>query len=187
MKFAATVVLVAASLLLASPGQCQTLYRCKDAKGVSSYQQSPCAAAEQEAGEVAYRAEPDSPHWTPEIQAARDYAERQAQARAAAAQSTYYAPQPQRRRPSINPMSSDAEVMRRMEHMAGSPEGRAMLRSLNGQAAPSGSPAPTTAPSAPTQLQDQRGNTYTQPPGSSFARDDTTGKQCFVNGAFIRC
>ena len=39
----------------------------------------------------------------------------------------------------------------------------------------------------PKQVQDQHGNTYTQPPGSVFAQDNKTGKQCFVNGAFIHC
>jgi hypothetical protein len=39
----------------------------------------------------------------------------------------------------------------------------------------------------PKRIQDQYGNGYIQPPGSTFATDEKTGKQCFVNGAFIDC
>jgi hypothetical protein len=39
----------------------------------------------------------------------------------------------------------------------------------------------------PRRIQDQTGNWYTQPPGSSFARDERTGRQCFVFGDFVRC
>lgn len=39
----------------------------------------------------------------------------------------------------------------------------------------------------PKRIQDQYGNGYSQPPGSTFATDEKTGKMCFVNGAFIEC
>ncbi|MDI1254125.1 hypothetical protein [Thermomonas sp.] len=39
----------------------------------------------------------------------------------------------------------------------------------------------------PQRFQDQYGNWYEQPPGSGFARDEKTGKQCFINGAFVQC
>lgn len=39
----------------------------------------------------------------------------------------------------------------------------------------------------PTVIQDYQGNQYIKPPGSSFVTDPKTGKQCFVNGAFIHC
>ena len=39
----------------------------------------------------------------------------------------------------------------------------------------------------PRRIQDQYGNWYTQPPGSSFATDEKTGKQCFVYGNFVEC
>lgn len=39
----------------------------------------------------------------------------------------------------------------------------------------------------PKRIQDQYGNWYNQPPGSSFATDERTGKQCFVNGDFVHC
>lgn len=39
----------------------------------------------------------------------------------------------------------------------------------------------------PRRIQDQYGNWYVQPPGSSFARDERTGQQCFVYGNFVRC
>ena len=39
----------------------------------------------------------------------------------------------------------------------------------------------------PKRFQDQNGRWYEQPPGSTFARDERTGKQCFVNGAFVHC
>lgn len=41
--------------------------------------------------------------------------------------------------------------------------------------------------SEPRRIQDQYGNWYTQQPGSSFATDEKTGKQCFVYGDFVRC
>lgn len=39
----------------------------------------------------------------------------------------------------------------------------------------------------PRRFQDQTGRWYEQQPGSAFARDERTGKQCFVNGAFVNC
>ena len=39
----------------------------------------------------------------------------------------------------------------------------------------------------PRRIQDQHGNWYNQPPGSAFATDEKTGKQCFVYGNFVRC
>lgn len=41
--------------------------------------------------------------------------------------------------------------------------------------------------SGPTRFQDQNGRWYEQPPGSGFARDERTGQQCFLNGAFVLC
>ena len=45
----------------------------------------------------------------------------------------------------------------------------------------------TQVQTGPRRFQDQTGRTYEQPPGSAFARDERTGKQCFVNGAFVHC
>lgn len=39
----------------------------------------------------------------------------------------------------------------------------------------------------PKRVQDQYGNFYQQPPGSGFAIDERTGKQCFVYGDFVKC
>lgn len=39
----------------------------------------------------------------------------------------------------------------------------------------------------PKRIQDQHGNFYNQPPGSAFATDERTGKQCFVYGNFVDC
>lgn len=39
----------------------------------------------------------------------------------------------------------------------------------------------------PTRFQDQNGNWYQQPPGSSFARNERTGQQCFVFGNNVKC
>ena len=47
--------------------------------------------------------------------------------------------------------------------------------------------ANTDDPESTRRLRDDQGNTYTLPPGSSYATDDRTGKQCFVFGAFIKC
>lgn len=45
----------------------------------------------------------------------------------------------------------------------------------------------TQVQTGPRRFQDQTGRWYEQPPGSAFARDERTGKQCFVNGAFVNC
>lgn len=45
----------------------------------------------------------------------------------------------------------------------------------------------TRVETAPRRFQDQYGNWYEQPPGSGFARDERTGKQCLVNGATVQC
>jgi hypothetical protein len=40
----------------------------------------------------------------------------------------------------------------------------------------------------PRRFQDQHGHWYSQPPGSNFATEERTGRQCIVNGAIIvRC
>ena len=39
----------------------------------------------------------------------------------------------------------------------------------------------------PKRFQDQNGNWYQQPPGSSFARNERTGQQCFVFGNNVKC
>lgn len=45
----------------------------------------------------------------------------------------------------------------------------------------------TREQTAPRRFQDQYGNWYEQPPGSGFARDERTGKQCVVSGATVQC
>lgn len=45
----------------------------------------------------------------------------------------------------------------------------------------------TRVQTAPRRFQDQYGNWYEQQPGSGFARDERTGKQCLVNGATVQC
>ena len=119
MRLSSAAAILALVPMLASG---QTLYRCKDAKGVNSYQQTPCRTAAQEAGEVRYQRKADRPHWTPAIQAQRDYQahlEQQQQAEIAAHPSAIAPPPRRRSSRSTNPMSADAEAIRRMEHPGG--------------------------------------------------------------------
>lgn len=44
-----------------------------------------------------------------------------------------------------------------------------------------------TSQAGPKRFQDQNGNWYQQPPGSSFARNERTGQQCFVFGNNVKC
>lgn len=39
----------------------------------------------------------------------------------------------------------------------------------------------------PRRFQDQHGNWFMQPPGSTFATEEATGRQCFVYGNFVQC
>lgn len=48
-------------------------------------------------------------------------------------------------------------------------------------------PPPPRAPPTTTQVFDQHGNAYTQPPGSAFVTDNKAGKTCFKNGSFLHC
>lgn len=164
MKIAAIAAVLALVPALASG---ETLYRCKDAKGVSSYQQTPCPSSAKEAGQVQYQRQADRPHWTPEIQAQRDYEayiEHERQATIAAYEAAAEPAPPSR---------SDLDRQRRAAVLD------SLLQEMESEQPP--------ADISPRQLRDQRGNTYTQPNGSAFARDSKTGKQCFVNGAFVHC
>ncbi|ODU42498.1 DUF4124 domain-containing protein [uncultured Aquimonas sp.] len=49
-------------------------------------------------------------------------------------------------------------------------------------------PPPPPQRSGPQRFQDQHGNWYSQPPGSGFARDERTGRQCQMSGkVIVRC
>lgn len=182
MKAALTALAATSLLVLAVPDTlAQTLYKCVDEKGMASYQQARCDDASEDAGEIRYERQPDRPHYPP-VAAKRP-------AQAPSGQSGQAAPVAPVRGspPEINPMSDEAEAQRRLQHLAGTREGRSLLRQLQDEALADEEERRPTAETAPSQLRDQHGNTYTRPPGSAFARDDKTGKQCFVNGAFIKC
>lgn len=183
------VILVAFSLA-SSLASGQKLYRCKDEQGNSSYQQAPCPKAEQEAGELRYQRQPDRPHWSlanHEAEQAREAYERQ-QAHVLESeiqgQRPHSASSPDRRgRQYLNPASQEAEERRRLEHLAGSREGRAMLRAMSGQPSPAATAPP--APQTKTYF-DQHGGTYTQPPGGPIL-DNKTGRPCRKEGAELVC
>lgn len=42
-------------------------------------------------------------------------------------------------------------------------------------------------PKHPTTVTDQYGRRYSQPPGSAFVTEESTGKMCFTYGDFIQC
>ena len=182
MKMMASIVVVVAAVC-ATPVPGQTLYRCKDAEGISSYQQTPCPKAVEDAGTVPYTPQPDSPHWqeAPERGALPD------EQRHAAEQTISPQPSTGRRPASISPMSDDAEQMRRLEHMARTPEGRAMLRATRGEPSPAERRAAARPPQEPSQVFDQFGNSYTNPPGSPVVIDNRTGRTCRKEGIELVC
>jgi len=205
------IILVLAAALIQTSGftgtaAAATLYKCKDAHGAMSYQQMPCANAKQEAGVRNYRAERDNPGTNWSNQVAQGSPARYA---ASSDDSSWSAPS------SNVSQSSSADQANRRAMAAqldsqisaiGTPNSRSkreLLADLLAQkvALVTDSPARTNARptqrettiertsvvTQPIHVRDQYGNGYTQPPGSAFATDDKTGKQCFVYGAFVDC
>lgn len=172
--------------LAAAQAEAGTLYKCVGPDGVTVYQQTACASAQKEAAVLSYQREPDAPDvgWAGQQQPEPESGQDDLQAYADA--NTIQRGTPRPRSPSINPMSAEAEQLRRAEHRAATPEGRALNRALYGSSQPSRAPNPP-APPAQTTVTDQYGNRYQQPQGSVFVTDERTGKQCFRNGEFLHC
>lgn len=176
--------------LAATQVEAGTLYKCVGPDGVTVYQQTACASAQKEAAVLSYQREPDAPEvgWAgqqepePETEAGQDELQQYADG------NPIQRGTPRRRAPSINPMSPEAELMRRAEHRAGTPEGRALNRALYGSSQPTRAPnPPAPPPPAQTTVTDQHGNRYQQPAGSAFVTDEKTGRQCFRYGDFLKC
>jgi hypothetical protein len=179
-----------------------TLYKCIDAKGSSAYQETPCPKGATQAGKgyVQPVAPSRSNSWV---------AQRGALVQQQAGQRALIEAQSG---PRIGPSYGDNSAERRDQlssldsqisniGTANSRGKRELLADLEAQKTaivtnqaverPVGraDPAPVyRVPNPqPSTITDQNGRTYTQPPGSAFATDNATGKQCFVNGAFVHC
>lgn len=190
MQMNRTIALLLLFPLTATAG---TIYKCKDAKGVSSYSQTPCPTAKADAGTRNFVKTADSPGLSWSGQAARKQAETQPVSGAQHYQpvKTVQATPPKQGIMAMYSDLSSDEARRRIENLSLSPEGRALLRTMSGQQLPTqraNNPPPEEAvQEGVTQRRDNRGNTYTQQPGSPFVRDNKTGQKCFVYGNNVKC
>lgn len=166
-----------------------TLFKCKDAKGVVSYQQTTCPEAKQDAGAVAYKPVKDAPGLSWSGQAEQKRLEQKSKADYIRQDQNNYATQTIQQ-PQMS-SSTRNELIRRLEMASTKAERNAISAQLGIKptAAQRAAPSPTPAPDlTPTTLRDQRGNSYTQPPGSVFVQDQRTGKQCILNGnVIVKC
>lgn len=178
------------------------VYKCKDGDGKTTYQQIPCSKTESEERVKIWAQPPQA-----DIEAAKERmrAEEYAKAQEAyeqellnAAQVGYQAPQappPMHQQKEPVPVASGScppgQVplnASRSDPSRGwsSSKGYVPLRcgSTDRQAS---SRATRTGPgyTEPRQIFDQYGNLYLQPPGSGFATDTKTGKQCVISGNVI--
>lgn len=201
--------------LAAAQADAGTLYKCVGPDGVTVYQQTTCADAQQDAGALAYRPEPDAPEtsWAGQqaAQRAREAEEDSGGAgqpgipRVSGSRTVNSLPgrtiaglHPEELKAHIrggmplNAMSAEAEELRRYENNQGSRSGRALNRMTYGD--PPGtrrvvaSPPPNPPIEAPTTVFDQHGRPYTRNPGAHTVTDQRTGRECLTNGSqIIKC
>ena len=160
-------------LAMTSRLQAGDLFKCVNAKGVSSYQQVPCPASAKRAT-VRYVAPvaDDTRAWqSAQIRTAPDYVPDES--------ADDYV------RPSGQSNFERVEAQRHQDIMAAGQRGGNRRAFRSDRSAESRPVRPVD--NAPRQLHDYQGNYYMQPPGSSFATDLKTGKQCLVNGSVIDC
>ncbi|GGK06961.1 DUF4124 domain-containing protein [Luteimonas terricola] len=148
------IMILAAVIGVLAPGvtHAQTIFKCTDGKGGTAFQQTPCDEAARTESVRSFKPEPDTPqrYDQPHPAQAFQFQGDQDRDRSSARQQ---AP----RRPDINPMSADAEMMRRMENLAGTREGRALLRQMTGQPSPRAAvPDPAAGIGLPTRVIDPR-------------------------------
>lgn len=203
--------------LAAAQADAGTLYKCVGPDGITVYQQTACAGAQQDAGIRAYQREPDAPQtgWAGQQQFADDQAVRRDypsenplqgripqnsaapivasnQVRTIAGMHPEMLKAHIRGGMPLNGLSAEAEELRRYENNQGSRSGRATNRMLYGD--PPGTrrfAAPTPQnppPEVPTTVFDQNGRPYTRNPGAHTVTDQRTGRECITNGSqIIKC
>lgn len=192
-----TKAVIAIALALACCQVQAQVYKCKGPDGKSAYQQTPCNNAPSEAEKVRIWAQPKQADIDAAIARSRaeEYAKREQELQYAE-QAAYQQPRaPLQRQEAIAasgpcppgqvPLNaSRADPSRGWSNSQGYVPLRCGLPSgrTNTQVTRTG-PGITE----PRRIQDQNGNWYNQPPGSSFATDEKTGKQCFVYGNFVKC
>lgn len=190
-RILATII---ALLITSTQVAAQKVYKCKGQDGSTLYQQVQCANEDGES--VKIHAQP-SPATIAEAQA-RLHAQEEAEARRRyeqAMRATYpvvehYEPASTARHsqsPSA-PTSRPTNSSRFDPDRVGFSSSRG-YEPLRHRSSNTSTTVTRTGPgyTEPKRIQDQYGNFYSQPPGSGFARDEKTGKQCFVNGSFIQC
>lgn len=197
------LVLVLSSLAFSQAAFADGLYKCKDAKGGTSYQQAACPTTSKTEGIRTYA--PVAPSARNSWTAQRDVlqqqqAQRQRQyetevPRVRASAGNRVADQERRALSSqIDSQISDLGSLnsRGKRELAADLRAQQTALATNTPYQPpvrqaSADPSPVYRAPQPSTLTDQNGRSYTQPPGSGFATDNQTGKQCFVNGVFIHC
>lgn len=170
------------------------IFKCKGASGETIYQNEPCPRGSVAVARGSYNREPDDPttQQAATDEAARTNAQREYEIQAAA--TTSHDEQPQVSAYESETAARNAQVEAGSYASRIGRHGRAKTQAEVAAEAlrPKGISPPSgmaTGPgiSEPQRIQDQYGNFYQQPPGSTFVTDEKTGKQCFKNGDFIHC
>jgi len=190
------MALAAIALLFASTQAVgQKIYKCKGSDGSTIYQQIQCL--DQDGEVVKVRAQPSQAtiaeaqarlHAQEEAEARSRYEQTMLRARTPAGEHLQPAPAVSHHQPPPAATPRPSNPSRYDPENVGFSSSRG-YEPLRYRSSTTTTTAPRTGPgyTEPKRIRDQYGNFYSQPPGSSFARDEKTGKQCFVNGAFIQC
>lgn len=159
-------ILLALALFACPPSYGQ-VYKCKAGNGHVTYQQSPCTDdSKQERVRVWAQPTPTQVY--------------EARIRAAQADESRYFERRQSNRPRLLPSISGRTSL---DSAPPSLDPLAYKRKRKPKITTRTGPGYTE----PSVITDQYGNRYDRPPGSAFATDPKTGKQCFVYGDFIKC
>lgn len=147
------------------------LYKCIGPDGVTAYQQTPCPSGAKQVYQRYVAPVPNS-----------------ARSRSVGTNSGTYAREVERRSPSSGGSHQAQPSVSNFER-----EETARLSQISSAKKRSSKvDRPRADPrhrieTTPTLIQDYQGNQYLKPPGSTIVMDQKTGKQCFINGAFIHC
>jgi hypothetical protein len=210
MRRALQVSILAIGLFAATPCVA-AVYKCKAASGEVKYQQIPCEVSNEESTVKVHKAPPPS-HHSPWVENANERQAAQWQgvgttydpsfpaqsAPARGSRDPEALRQLQNRQASLRETTgrSQVDAARRAELRREIADLQARLgveESTYQDAAPAQRqtvpPVVRTGPgyTEPRIIRDQHGNQYSQPPGSSFATEMKTGKQCYVFGDMVRC
>ena len=194
----------AAIFVVTQSASAGSLYKCIDSKGNSVYQETPCPKDAKLAGRgyIQPVAPSQSNSWVAQRGALaqqqggqRALVEAQSGPRIQPSEDSYA--NNQDRQAAISHLESEKRALGTLnsrgkrELYAQMLDQQASLRGVSVPPRALRAPDPAPVYRAPnpqsTTITDQNGRTYTQPPGSTFATDNATGKQCFVNGAFVHC